>query len=259
MLNHMMKWLTSPIRGQISGRRQVIIIASLICMGLGMWGTIQSPIFPSPLEVMQSLQGLWLVEGFGSELLTSFITNLQALAWSIVISLPLAYMASVPAIGPISRGVAYLRFLTPTVFFAALVFGLHNGHQVKIAMLTMGESFFLTKTMLGVVTAIPQYAYDDAVTLRMGPWLSLWYVTVRGTVPQTIDAIRDNAAMGWSMLMMVEGAVKMEGGVGVLLVNQERHINFAEIWMISIIIVIVGIGQDWFIGQVREWMCPYAD
>lgn len=255
----MKKWFTPTPTGQIGSRSRIIIVAGLISVGLGLWGTVQSPIFPSPQEVITAIPNLWLVDGFGAELLTSLITNLQALAWSIAISLPLAYLSSVPTVGPVSRGVAYLRFLTPTVFFAALVFGLHDGHQVKIAMLTLGESFFLTKTMLGVVRGVPQFAYDDAITLRMGPWQSMWYVTIRGTLPATIDAIRDNAAMGWSMLMMVEGAVKMEGGVGVLLVNSERHIAFTDIWAISAILVLVGVFQDWFIGQIRLWMCPYAN
>lgn len=251
----MKSWFTP--RGSVSGQSQLIILVGLIVVGIGGWSAIGSAIFPSPLEVLQALPNLWITEGFGGELLTSLSTNLQALAWSIAISLPIAYLSGVPVVNPITRGVAYLRFLTPTVFFAMLVFTLHDGHSVKIAMLTLGESFFLTRTALGVVQSIEEYRYDDATTLHMGPWQSLWYVTVRGTVPQIIDAIRDNAAMGWSMLMMVEGAVKLDGGVGVMLVNSERHIEFASIWAISIMLVVVGIGQDYLIGQIKKVMCPY--
>jgi ABC-type nitrate/sulfonate/bicarbonate transport system permease component len=63
---------------------------------------------------------------------------------------------------------------------------------------------------------------------------SVWYVNIRGTLPQVIDAIRDNAAMGWSMLIMVEGFVRSEGGVGVLLINQEKHVNFAEVYALRL-------------------------
>jgi hypothetical protein len=80
----------------------------------------------------------------------------------------------------------------------------------------------------------------------------VWYVVVRGTLAQAFDAIRDNAAMGWSMLIMVEGFVRSEGGVGVMLINQEKHVNFAEVYAIAIAIVLVGIAQDYIIGVHQD-------
>ncbi|HVI42346.1 MAG TPA: hypothetical protein VM577_16960 [Anaerovoracaceae bacterium] len=112
--------------------------------------------------------------------------------------------------------------------------------------------------MAGIVQNIPQYKFDDAKTLRMSERLSVWYVVIRGTVGEAIDAIRDNAAMGWSMLMFVEGVIRSEGGVGVMILNNEKHVNFAEVYALSLAILLVGIGQDYIIGQVKKVVCPYA-
>lgn len=130
--------------------------------------------------------------------------------------------------------------------------------MVKVWLIVLGQLFYLTTTMMTVVQNIPQYKFDDAITLKMNEWFSVWYVVIRATVSETIDAIRDNAAMGWSMLMFVEGVIRSEGGVGVMILNNEKHTNFAEIYALSIAILLVGIGQDWFIGQVKKIVCPYV-
>jgi NitT/TauT family transport system permease protein len=129
---------------------------------------------------------------------------------------------------------------------------------VKVCLITLGQLFYLVTTMAGIVQNIPEYRFDDARTLRMSEWKSVWFVNVRGTVPDAIGAIRDNAAIGWSMLMFVEGVIRSEGGVGVMMYNMEKHVEFASVYAIVIVILAIGILQDWILGEVRKVMCPYA-
>lgn len=112
--------------------------------------------------------------------------------------------------------------------------------------------------MTGVVKNIPEYRFDDARTLNMSEWLSIWYVVIRGTVAEAIDCIRDNAATGWAMLMFVEGVIRSEGGIGVMIINQEKHVEWAALWALVLVVLGVGIVQDYIIGQVRKMACPYA-
>lgn len=93
----------------------------------------------------------------------------------------------------------------------------------------------------------------------MSEWQVTWYVVVRGTFHDALRAIRDNAAMGWSMLMFVEGIVRSEGGVGVMLTDNEKHTAFAEVYAVTSAIVIVGIAQDYVLGWIARNLCPYAE
>lgn len=221
------------------------------------WFSATSILFPSPLEVLLALPNLWLQGGLGQEIINSFLLNLEAIGWSVGISLPLAYLCRVPVIQPLAASLAKLRFLSPIVFYPVMLEAMSSGHGVKLGLLVLGESFFLTTTMIGVVQAIPEFQYDLARTLRMSEWKSIWYVVIRGTVGQALDAIRDNAAMGWSMVMMVEGALRDEGGVGVMLLNNQKHIEFAEVYAISLAILAVGVTQDYLLGVLRKLVCPY--
>lgn len=239
-----------------SNVRAALVAGWVVFLALA-WTALKPTVFPSPVEIIGAFPGLWN-EGLGQELISSFIVNVEALCLSSFIGLPLSFLSRTACIAPFTEGLSKLRFVGSAVFFLPLVFLFNTGHDVKVALLVIGELFWLVTTMSGVVRGLPESLFDDARTLRMSEWRSVWYVVVRGTVSQSFDAIRDNAAMGWSMLMFVEGVVRSEGGVGVMILNNEKHTNFAEVFAITLAIVAVGIGQDWFIGQVKRVMCPYV-
>jgi NitT/TauT family transport system permease protein len=250
------KKVYTPNSQIVSGVRNGLI-AGWTGIAIAAWIILKPTVFPNPVEVLQAYPGLF-EEGLIDGLIASLIVNLEALCLSAMIGLPLAYLSRVPAVQPVAQFVAKLRFVGSAVFFLPLLFLFSGGHMVKVWLIVLGQLFYLTTTMTTVVQNIPESRFDDARTLKMGEWLSVWYVVIRGTLADALDAVRDNAAMGWSMLMFVEGVIRSEGGIGVMIMNQEKHVNFAEVYALSLVILVVGIGQDWIIGQVKKVVCPYA-
>jgi NitT/TauT family transport system permease protein len=92
----------------------------------------------------------------------------------------------------------------------------------------------------------------------MSEWRVVWEVVVLGTFSQAFEAMRQNAAIGWLMLTMVEGLARGEGGVGVLLLNQNKYLNLSAVFAIQLAILVVGLLQDYAIGVLRHLVCPYA-
>ena len=43
-----------------------------------------------------------------------------------------------------------------------------------------------------------------------------------------------------------------------MLINMEKHVEWASFFAIIIAILIVGIAQDYFIGQLKKVVCPYV-
>lgn len=234
------------------------LILFWVVVWLFLWVTFRPAIFPSPVDVVRSLPDLWFEQGLGQELFASLRVNLEALLLSSAIALPLAYLSKTPVVQPLAMGFSKLRFLSPAVFFLLLLFIAPSGHWLKLLMLTSGMAGFLLTGMLDVVATIPSEKLDDARTLRMSEWQVTWYVVVRGTVAPLLDQLRGNAAMGWGMLMMVEGIVRSEGGIGVLLVDLSKHMSFASVYGIALAVVAVGLAQDWALQQLKAWWCPYA-
>lgn len=235
-----------------------MLMAAWFGMCLVCWSVFRPDIFPSPAEVLQAFPALWLEDGLFQELMTSFSVNAQALVISSIISLGLAYLSVVPVFRPLALFVSKLRFVSPAAFLFVLIVATSSGQQLKLSILTLGITVFFVTTMAGVVASIPKEQFDHARTLRMTEWQTVWYVIVRGTLDQAIDVIRDNAAMGWAMLTMVEGLVRSGGGVGVMILDQNRHLNLANTYAIALSIIAVGILQDYFLASLKRWLCPYA-
>jgi NitT/TauT family transport system permease protein len=201
---------------------------------------------------------LWTNASFGQEIITSLWLNVEAIALSTGISLGLAYLTVLPGARPVIAAISKLRFLGLTGL--TFLFGLYlEGHGLKVWLLVFGMTVFYVTSMASVVAAIPKEQFDHARTLRMSEWRTVWEVVVLGTFDQALEALRQNAAIGWMMLTMVEGLVRSEGGVGALMLNENKHFKLDAVFAIQITILAVGLLQDYGIGLLRKVLCPYAD
>ena len=235
------------------------IVTFEVAVLLVIWATSSYPFLPKPMAVLHAFTDLWNHEGLGQELIISFMLNVQAMALATLLSLGLAYMSVVPAFRPIVHAVCKGRFLgmVGLTFFFTMLFT--NSHELKVSLLVFGVSVFFTTTMADIVTQIPKEKFDLARTLRMGEWRVVWEVIVLGKADAAFDAMRQNAAIGWMMLTMVEGISRSEGGIGALLLNQNKHFHLDAVFAIQISILLIGLGQDYTLGLIKKFIFPYAD
>lgn len=242
----------------VSKTNVLIIVSAQLALLLLYWMSGTSALIPTPVEVLKAFARLWTQEALGRQLFSSAGTFLQAMGLAIAISLSLAYLTVVPVFRPITGLVTKLRFLglAGLTFLFTLVFP--SAHALKVALLTFGISVFLTTSVEGVVSAVTREELDHARTLRMGEWRVVWEVVILGKLAETIKAILQNQAIGWAMLTMVEGVVRGEGGIGVLLLNQNKHLLLAEVFAIQIAFLITGLAIDYSGSVLKNMVCPYA-
>ncbi|CAN1566104.1 TauC ABC-type nitrate/sulfonate/bicarbonate transport system, permease component [Fimbriimonadaceae bacterium] len=235
-----------------------IIIAVQVAIFLLLWTFSAFAVLPKPLEVLNSIRELWFKQGLGQELITSVTLNLEAVAISSVISIGLAYLTVMPFFRPIVNALGKGRFLSMAGFTLVFTLIVGGGHPLKLSLLVFAMTVFFVTSMAAVVSEIPKADFDYARTLRMSEWRVVWEVVVLGTADKAFEVLRQNAAIGWMMLTLVEGIYRGEGGIGALLLNQQKFFKMSEVFGIQIIILIVGLFQDVIIGFVRRAVCPYA-
>jgi len=234
-----------------------ILVAVQVAVVLLLWIISPLVLFPKPGEVLRALGDMW-DQGLGGELITSFYLNLEAIALATVVSLLLAYATVMPFFRPIVALLSKLRFLSLvglTFFFTLMA---KSGHQLKLSLLVFSVSVFFVTGMADVINSIPKEKFDLARTLRMGEWRVVWEVIVLGQADKAFDVLRQNAAIGWMMLTMVEGIVRSEGGVGTVLLDQNHHFRLAAVFAIQLTILMLGLLQDYGIGLLKNLFCPYA-
>jgi NitT/TauT family transport system permease protein len=225
-------------------------------MLVGAWAC-RPKFLPGPADVLGAFPSL-LDQGLAQQLFVSLTTNFQAIAISCLLTLPLAYLTVLPAARPLVRGLSKARFLGLTGFVVLFTLLFGGGHALKVALLVFGMGAFLVTSLYDIVEAIPREEFDHARTLRMGPWGSVLEVVVLGRMDAVLDAVRQNAAMGWVMLTMVEGLVRFEGGLGAMMLAEDKHVKLDAVFAIQAVVVGIGIVQDWAFVALRRVLCPYA-
>ncbi len=215
-------------------------------------------LIPTPLEVLKAMGVQWS-NGILYQLFTSLQVSLEAIFFAAIIGLGLSYLSTVALFKTPVEWISKLRFLSLTGIILIFVLITPNGHILKVSVLTFAIVTFLVNDMLQVIDDIPSGKFDHARTLGLNNFQILKEVVVRGTLANAFEVLRMNAAMSWMMLTMVEGLSRSEGGIGVLLINLNRHMRLDAILGIQLMIFVVGIGQDFFIKFIKSIICPYAN
>ncbi|MCU0686457.1 MAG: hypothetical protein MUF34_30125 [Polyangiaceae bacterium] len=213
---------------------------------------------PKPLEVWRALGTLWWQHGMGPEMFTTLTLIAQATLYTVVISLALSYLSVVPVFRPLVEAASKLRFLglTGLVFPFTLAFG--GGHSLKIALLTFGMASFFITSMAQAVIEIPRSEFDHMRVLGASEARIVWEVVIRGTLDRALDVLRQNVAIGWAMITMVEGISRAEGGIGAMILNQNKHFHLAEVYAVLTVILLLGLLMDYAMGALSRILCPYA-
>ena len=236
----------------------IFIVGVWLVLTFYYWIQWTSPIIPKPMEIWTAFKHLWFEEGLVYELMASMKTNAIALVFTAVISLGLSYLTVLPFMRPVVAFVANLRFqgLTGLVLLFTLVFS--GGQPLKVSLLVFGMTVFFVMAMADEIKNIPESHLDHARTLGMNEWEVVWEVIILGRAHIAWQIFRQNAAMGWMMLTMVEGISRSGGGVGAMLLDDRKHFNYAAVFAIQFVVLVVGMIQDFGFGAVGNILFPYA-
>jgi NitT/TauT family transport system permease protein len=235
----------------------LLLVAMQAIALLGFWCFSSFVFLPNPSETLHSFGELWK-DGLGTELITSFYLNLQAIGLALLVSLFLAYASVVPFFRPLVSFLSKLRFLSLAGLTFFFTMAASSGHELKLYLLVYSISVFFVTSMADVLNSIPKVQFDLARTLKMGEWRIVWEVIILGQADKVFDVLRQNAAIGWMMLTMIEGMSRSEGGIGAVLLNQNKHFHLSSVMAIQLLILAVGLGQDYAIGVLKNIFCPYA-
>jgi NitT/TauT family transport system permease protein len=236
----------------------LVLVGFWVTAMLLLWVTSPFASLPTPREVWRALADLWWQGGMGPELFTTVKLIFHALLLTVAISMALSYATVIAAVRPVVAAASKLRFLglTGLVFPFTLVTG--GGYSLKVALLTFGMATFFITSMAQIVIEIPREQFDHMRVLGASELRILWEVVVLGTLDKALDVTRQNVAMGWAMITMVEGISRAEGGIGAMILNENKHFRLAEVYAILLVILLLGLLMDYGMGVLTNFACPYS-
>ncbi len=241
-----------------SANRIRLLVAVQAAIALALWFGSDSKLLPSPTDVAHAWWTMAQTQGLIFELWESIKVLLLALLLASALALAITAAGTAPVFAPFAQFSSVLRFLGFAGLTYLFMLMTNDGYQLKLALLVFGITVMMVTAMLAEVRAIPPETVDHCKTLGMQHWRITYELVLLGKADRFLDLVRQNAAIGWTLLTMVEGLTRSQGGIGALLLNQNRYFQLSGVFAIQITILVYGIAQDHLLGQLRNVLCPYA-
>jgi NitT/TauT family transport system permease protein len=242
----------------VNKKTVLLIVGIEVLFCLVLWNTLGSQLIPSPIKVSKSILDIVSSKEFIDNLFSSLSLTLKGMFFSIVIALFFGYLVLIPAFKPITTFITKCRYLTLTGLIFLFTLLTQSGHQLKLSLLIFGIVPFFVTSLVSIFNSINTQEYDLCKTLRMNSWQTMWEVVILGRLDQVFEVMRQNFAISWMMITMVEGLSMSEGGLGTMLIKSNKYIDLGKVFGILFIILALGILFDFLLGKMRVWLFPYA-
>jgi sulfonate transport system permease protein len=236
----------------------LILVAAQSAVALLAWQVSGQGLIPHPSAVLDALAHLLTTRLFADNLMTSLLLTGQALLYSVVITLVLAYGAVIPFFTPVAQFIVKCRYLTLTGLIFIFTLLTRDGSQLKLSLLLFGIVPFLVTSFLAVILRTPAQELELCQTLGYNRWQSLYEVIIIGKADQVFEVVRQNFAIAWMMITMVEGLNMSEGGIGALLIKYNKYNDLPYVLALQAVIFGIGLCLDYLLGALRHWLFPYT-
>jgi len=243
---------------KISRQNLVIMVLLQVLLTLVVWQASPIGLIPQPLKIIGALGHLLTTRLLLDNMLVSLLLTLQALVYSVLATLIFTYLSVIPFFRPIAQFIVKCRYLTLTGLIFIFTLLTKDGSQLKLSLLVFGIVPFFTTSFLSVILRINKQEFELCQTLGYNRWQTLYEVIIVGKADQVFEIVRQNFAIAWMMITMVEGLSMSEGGIGALLIKYNKYNDLTNVLALQVIIFGIGLCFDYLLGALRNWLFPYA-
>jgi len=254
-----MKKLITPFEEVNSSSFKLIMIGWLVLL-FSFWGLSSlgsTNLFPTPPQVLKGFKQIWL-DGLVVHLWSSIALCFQAVLYSTILSLILAYLSTIPLFKTWGNFLSKMRFLPLAGIAFYITILVNDARSIQIWVLIIFMSTYLTTSLMQMIKDIPREEFDHARSLGCNRWEVLWEVVMKGRIDYVFELVRQNLAIVWMMLVTVESILIAAGGLGVLIKNGDKLGDNGRVIAVQIVIVIVGIFIDWLLVKSRKLIFSYS-
>jgi NitT/TauT family transport system permease protein len=243
---------------KINKQTLIIMIVFQVIITLLLWQTTSDGLIPKPGNVAAAFGQLLTTKLFWDNMLVSLALTLQAMLYSIIITLVFAYLSVIPFFKTIAQFIVKCRYLTLTGLIFIFTLLTKDGSELKLSLLVFGIVPFFTTSFLSVIINIDKQEYELCKTLGYNNWQTLYEVIIVGKADQVFEILRQNFAISWLMITMVEGLSMSEGGIGTLLIKYNKYNDITNVVALQLVIFLIGLCFDYLLGLTRHWLFPHS-
>lgn len=252
-----MKNMFKPF-GKISRQILILMIFAQIILAIFFWHFASNGLIPKPLQVGSALLKLISTKLLIDNTLQSIVLTMKSMSFSIIITLFFSYLSVLPFFNSIARFIVKCRYLTLTGLIFIFTLLTKDGSELKLSLLVFGIVPFFVTSFLAVILSTDRQQYELCKTLGYNNWETLYEVIIVGKADQVFEIVRQNFAISWLMITLVEGLSMSEGGIGTLLIKYNKYNDLTNVVAIQVIIFSLGLFFDFLLGTIKVWLLPYS-
>lgn len=252
-----MKKLFQPF-AKISRRTLLILVAVQVILTVLTWHFSSDGLIPKPGKVATAFVQLITSSALLDNVLVSLLLTGKAMLYSIIITLLFSYLSVLPFFNSLAQFLVKCRYLTLTGLIFIFTLLTSDGGQLKLSLLVFGIVPFFVTSFLSVIIGINKQEYELCQTLGYNRWQTLYEVIVIGKGDQVLEILRQNFAISWLMITLVEGLSMSEGGIGTLLIKYNKYNDLTNVLALQLVIFVLGLFFDYLLGTLRHWLFPYT-
>jgi ABC-type nitrate/sulfonate/bicarbonate transport system permease component len=249
--------LVTPLES-VSAQTFYVALGVETLFALLIWFKFGTALIPGPLKVLSAAGELMASSEFYQALVSSLYLTVKGMAISMVIALFISYAYFLPLFRPLGHFIVKCRYLTLTGLIFLFTLLTSNGSELKLSLLVFGIVPFFVTSLISQLDAINVQEYELCKTMRMSNWEAWTEVIIIGRMEQVVETLRQNFAIAWLMITMIEGLSMSEGGLGVLLLKANKYVNLPRVFALMLVILLMGIFFDFLLGLTRTWLFPHT-
>ena len=252
-----MKKIFEPFQ-KISRQTFFIMVLGQLLLVLLWWQSNPAGLIPQPSRVIGAFFHQVTSSLLLDNILISLGLTLQAMLYSILITLVFSYASVIPFFRGLAAFIVKCRYLTLTGLIFIFTLLTRDGSQLKLSLLVFGIVPFFVTSFLSVIVQINRQEFELCKTLGFNNWQTLYEVVIRGKADQVFEILRQNFAISWLMITLVEGLNMSEGGIGTLLIKYNKYNDLTNVLALQLVIFGIGILFDFLLGRMRVWLFPHT-
>ncbi|GGB13030.1 hypothetical protein GCM10011511_40860 [Puia dinghuensis] len=235
------------------------MVALQVLFFLVLWQLSPGGLIPGPIQILDGLGQLLATRLLFDNLLASLVLTLKALVYSIVLTLLFSYLSVLPFFQPMAQFLVKCRYLTLTGLIFIFTLLTKDGGALKLSLLVFGIVPFFMTSFLSVIVRTPAQEFELCQTLGYSRWQTLYEVIIVGKADQVFEIVRQNFAIAWMMITMVEGLNMSEGGIGTLLIKYNKYNDLPHVLALQGVVFGLGLCFDYLLGLLRHWLFSYTN
>jgi NitT/TauT family transport system permease protein len=254
------------IRYRISRRTYFLLFPTSFLFLLASWslvsklGVVQPFFLPSPLEIIRATGRLFLEYGFFRDIWASVYRILWGFFLSVVLGVPVGLVIGTNryAEAVIEPFIDFIRYMPVAGFIPLCILWFGIGDTQKIAIIFLGTFFQLVPMVMDATSGIPNEYLDTSRTLGARDKHIFSRVIIPYSLPAIYDAMRISMGIAWTYLVVAE-IVAAGSGIGHVIIEAQRYLKTAHIFVGIITVGVLGLLSDYFFKLMQPILFPWRN